>query len=357
MDAFYASVEQHDDPSVRGQPIVVGGAPESRGVVAAASYEARALGARSAMPMATALRLSADIIRVSPRFERYGTVSRQIMGIFRRVTPHVEPLSLDEAYLDVSDVASPDMLKPLGREIRRRVRRDTGLAVTIGGGVTKTVAKVASQVGKPDGLLLVPPSTEDEFLAPLDVSLLSGVGPATLAALHSRGIRTMGQLTTADDDWLAQQFGRRGAWLKEHALGGGSSELQHEDDRQVKSISAETTMRADTGDSQTLLSLVKGQTADIVSQLRRKGLRARTVRLKLRLSDFTTFTRQQSLPRPTDDEAAVLGIANELLRRELGTERKFRLIGLGVSALEPALEMPDTTEERTGTRGQLTLGI
>ncbi len=357
MDAFFAAVAQRDDPSLRGKPIVVGGPPESRGVVAAASYEARKLGARSAMPMATALRLSPDIIRVGHRPGGYGNISRQVMTILRRVTPLVQQLSVDEAYMDVTDVAGPEMLEPLGKEIKRRVRRATGLAVTIGGGVNRTVAKVASQVGKPDGLLLVPPATEDEFLAPLDVSLLSGVGPATLRALNARGIRTMGDLATAEDDWLAKEFGTRGAWLKERSLGRGSSELEFEDERQVKSISSETTMRTDTANEEILLKLVREQGADVVQQMRNKGLRARTVRLKLRLSDFTTFTRQQSLPRPTDDEAAVLGVADELLRRELEPGREFRLIGVAVASLEPALDQPQQAETGPAAGGQIRMRL
>ena len=357
MDAFFAAVAQRDDPSLRGKPIVVGGRPESRGVVAASSYEARVFGARSGMAMATALRLSPEIIRVSHRPGGYGNISRQVMTILRRVTPLVQQISVDEAYMDVTDVAGPDKLEPLGKEIKRQVRRATGLAVTIGGGVNRTVAKVASQVGKPDGLLLVPPATEDEFLAPLDVSLLSGVGPATLTTLHKQGIRTMGQLATAEDEWLVQHFGRRGAWLKERALGGGSSELQAEDERQVKSISSETTMSTDTDDAEILLGLVRDQAVDVVQQMRNKGLRARTVRLKLRLSDFTTFTRQQSLPRPTDDEAAVLGVADELLRRELGPGREFRLIGVGVASLEPALDQPEGAGKGPAAGGQIRMGI
>ncbi len=348
MDAFFASVAQRDTPALRGKPIVVGGPPESRGVVSAASYEARAFGARSGMAMATALRLSPDIIRVGHRPGGYGNISRQVMTILRRVTPLVQQLSVDEAYMDVTDVVAPDKLEDLGREIRRRVRRTTGLAVTIGGGVTKTVAKVASQVGKPDGLLLVPPAEEDEFLAPLDVSLISGVGPATLTALHQRGIRTMGQLAAADDAWLEQEFGRRGAWLKERALGGGSSELEPRDERVPKSISSETTMATDTGDGEVLLALLREQAADVIPQMRGSGLRARTVRLKLRLSDFTTFTRQQSLSGATDDEAVILRVASELLGRELGRGREFRLLGLGVASLEPAFAEPPAPDAGSG---------
>ena len=340
LDAFFASVEQRDNPELRGKPVVVGGPPESRGVVAAASYEARALGAHSAMPMATALRLSPDIIRVSSRHDGYGHISRQVMTILRAITPLVEQISVDEAYMDVTDAATPDGLERLGKEIRARVRRRTRLAITIGGGVTKTVAKVASQVGKPDGLLLVPPATEDEFLAPLDASLISGVGPTTLTALHKQGVRTMGQLAEADDDWLATTFGKRGAWLKERAQGGGSVTLHTADERERKSISSEKTMRRDTDDADTIMSILSEQAVDVVEHLKRYQLRANTVRLKLRLADFTTFTRQQSLRRPTDDEGEIVRVATTLMEREMQPGRMFRLIGLGVASLGPAFDEP-----------------
>ena len=208
MDAFYASVEQRDNPALRGRPVVVGGAPEQRGVVAAASYEARKYGIHSAMPMGTAMARCADLVRVSPRFPRYHEVSRQFMEIFLSITDLVEPLSLDEAYLDISH-AVLDM----------EVKVETHLAMTIGGGTSKTVAKIASQVAKPDGLLTINPGDEQDFLGPLDIGLLWGVGPVTVTTLKGYGIRTIGDLGVRDEQWLEGILGKRGAELRSAALG------------------------------------------------------------------------------------------------------------------------------------------
>jgi DNA polymerase-4 len=184
MDAFYASVERLDDPRLEGKPLVVGGSPEHRGVVAAASYEARRYGIHSAMPMRTAMRLCPDLVRVSPRFDRYHEVSSRVMAIFGEVTPLVEPLSLDEAYLDVTDQASAPNVNVLAFNLKARVMEEVGLVVTIGGGISKTVAKVASKRAKPNGLLLVRPGDEEAFLAPLDIDILLGIGPRSAEVLR-----------------------------------------------------------------------------------------------------------------------------------------------------------------------------
>ena len=196
LDAFYASVEQMDDPTLHGKPVVVGGSPEHRGVVVAASYAARRYGIHSAMPMSTALRRCSSLVRISPRFGRYREVSRHVMQIFRCLTPLVEPLSLDEAFLDIGKQAAREVgeVEVQAGLLKDRVREETRLAVTIGGGTSKTVAKIASQVAKPDGLLIVTPGDERRFLAPLAVSMLWGVGPKTAAMLERYGIRTIGDL-------------------------------------------------------------------------------------------------------------------------------------------------------------------
>jgi DNA polymerase-4 len=331
LDAFYASVEQRDNPALRGRPVVVGGLPESRGVVAAASYEARKFGARSAMPMRTALQLSPRIVRVAPRFDRYREVSGQIMAIFHDLTPLVEPLSLDEAYLDVSDALSAERREEAARALKTRVRQETGLAVTIGGGPSKTVAKIASQVAKPDGLLLVPPGGERGFLAPLDVGLLWGVGPVTLEALKKHGLSTIGALAAADEALLQTALGRRGLELKERAVGVDDNPVRTH--RDVKQVSAETTMARDVGDRAELHRLLEAQVADVVQHLRASRLVCRTVKLKLRLADFTTFSRQETLDAATDDDTVILRAARVLLDREVQPGRLFRLIGAGVSNL------------------------
>ncbi|HEY7801494.1 MAG TPA: DNA polymerase IV, partial [Dehalococcoidia bacterium] len=220
MDAFYASVEQRDRPELRGTPVVVGGSPEGRGVVAAASYEVRAFGVRSAMPMSRALRLCPEAVRVSPRFDRYGEVSRQVMAVFRQMTPLIEPLSLDEAFLDITEQVNPyGGAEAAARWLKTEVRRVTALNVSIGGGTNKTVAKIASDAGKPDGLLIVPPGGERAFLAPLPIRALWGVGPKAEAALAAAGVHTIRDLASADPGQLERMLGSRGPVLAEMARG------------------------------------------------------------------------------------------------------------------------------------------
>ncbi|MCE2405513.1 MAG: DNA polymerase IV [Dehalococcoidia bacterium] len=329
LDAFYASVEQRDNPELKGKPVVVGGSPEGRGVVAAASYEARTYGVRSAMPMRTAFRLCPHLVRVSARFPRYHEVSRQIMSIFRDLTPLVQPLSLDEAYMDIGRVESMEHAEDTARELKERVRRETLLAVTIGGGTSKTVAKIASQMAKPDGLLMVEAGAEQEFLHPLDAGSLWGVGPKTAQMLKRNGIVTIGDIAGSDDDWLRRTFGKRGPELKERAQG-----LDNEDvstHRGTKSVSAETTMAEDIGDEETLVEIASRLGHGVAQRIRRNGLQGKTVSVKLRLSDFTTFTRQITLPAPTADEDIIARESCALLRREIKPGRKFRLVGVGVS--------------------------
>ncbi len=330
LDAFYASVEQLDEPSLRGKPVVVGGRPESRGVVAAASYEARKFGVHSAMPMKTALQASPQIIRVDARFARYRELSRVVMDIFSDVTSTVEPLSLDEAFLDLT-VVVPDYpsARSVASGIKARVRSETGLAITIGGGVSKTVAKVASQVGKPDGLTVVPPGAEREFLAPLDVGLISGVGPKTGETLKNAGITKIGDLVACDIDDLRRVLGNRGLELRDRALGIDGSRVST--DRTRKSVSSERTFASDIGDATTLHERMAELATEIAQYLRRRGLLGRTVRVKLRLADFTTFTRQDTLDVPTDDPAVIRDVAARLLDAELAPDREFRLIGVGVT--------------------------
>ena len=338
MDAFYASVEQHDDLSLAGKPVAVGGPPESRGVVAAASYEARAYGVHSAMPMRTAQRLCPNLVRVSPRFPRYQEVSRQVMDIFHDVTPLVQPLSLDEAYLDISETLGQDTVEETARRLKDGVRREIGIVVTIGGGTSKTVAKVASQAAKPDGLLLVAPGAERAFLAPLEVDALWGVGPKTAAMLRSRGIRTIGDLAERDEDWLRRTLGKRGPELRDRAIGADDEDVTT--DREIKSVSAEMTMATDVDRDDLMLEHMDWLVHRVHGRLQRQGLRGKTVSIKLRLADFTTFTRQRTLAVPTDDEDAILEAARDLLRRELRPGQKYRLVGMGVGNFQESFQMP-----------------
>lgn len=330
FDAFYASVEQLDDPGLRGKPVVVGGSPEGRGVVASASYEAREYGIRSAMPMRTALQRCPHAVRVDANFTRYHEVSRKVMDIFRELTPTIELLSMDEAYLDITErVTAKHGAREIAYRLKRRVKAELGLTISVGAAASKSVAKIASDLEKPDGLTVVEPGTERAFLAPLTVGRLSGVGPKTEQRLQAEGIETIGELAEKSDDWLRQRFGRNGLYMKQLAM--GQDDRPVELGRGAKSVSAETTLRQDTGDPDALEELVNRLSQGVARDLDRKGLQGYTVKLKLRLSDFTTFTRQVTLPEPVGSPDQIAEAAGRLLRAELEPSRMFRLVGVGVS--------------------------
>jgi len=334
LDAFYASVEQLDNPELRGRPVVVGGPPEARGVIAAASYEARKFGVHSAMPMSRALRLCPNAVRISPRFDRYGEVSRQVMAIFRNVTPLAEPLSLDEAFLDASEQAiAHGGPEALAREIKRRVKAETGLTVSIGAGTNKTVAKIASEMGKPDGLVVVPPGDEASFLAPLPVRSLWGVGPKAEEALLQMGIRTIGELAQTDPAALTTRFGVRGEWFRRMACGDDDRPVETEQER--KSVGAETTFPRDLPDGPELRSILGEVAEDVSRRLRNHSATARTVVLKLRYSDFRTITRQTSLDGGVDSVEQLTAAAAALLDKTASPGDRFRLLGIQGTNLQP----------------------
>ena len=327
LDAFYASVEQLDRPELRGKPVVVGGPPESRGVVTTASYEARPFGVHSAMPMSRALRLCPQAIRVSPRFDRYGEVSRQVMAIFRTVTPLVEPLSMDEAFLDVTEQADghggPE---PLARQIKERVKQETGLTVSVGIGTNKTVAKVASDMEKPDGLVYVRRGQEARFLAPLPVRAIWGIGPRAEEALRAVGIKTVAQLAQAERGLVQSLFGSRGEILQAMARGEDDRPLQMH--HELKSVGAENTFPRDLPDGPELREELRRLAQGVTERLQRRGARAKTVVVKLRYSNFKTITRQRSLAEPTDDLDQMLEQANSLLDGVVGEGDTMRLLGI-----------------------------
>ena len=331
LDAFYAAVEQLDNPELAGKPVLVGGSPQSRGVVATASYEARIFGVHSAMPMATAVRQCPQGIVVRPRFDRYREMSRIVMDIFHDLTDLVEPLSLDEAYLDIT-AAVEDGRLPLGLaiDLKRRVREATGLDVSIGLGTGKSVAKIASDLEKPDGLVVVAPGEEQDFLAPLAVGKLWGIGPKTAERLHQDGIETIGDLAAQPDEWFARRFGKRAPSVKAKATGQDDDPVKTE--RSPKSISAETTFADDLTDPEELRAVLSKLAANVANHLVRKEVRGKTVTVKLRLADFTTLTRQITLSSHTDSEETILVTGWNLLANELGPGRAFRLLGIGVSS-------------------------
>ena len=337
FDAFYASVEQLDNPELRGRPLAVGGSPESRGVVAAASYEAREYGVRSAMPMRTAFNICPNLVRVSARFGRYREVSRRVMDIFNDVTPLVEPLSLDEAFLDITDRVTREV-KPedIARRLKMRVKLELGLTISVGVGTSKSVAKIASDLDKPDGLTVVPPGTEMSFLAPLPVGKLPGVGPKTQERLAGESVETVGHLAERTDEWLTTRFGRNGTYMKRLAT--GQDDRPVETSRDTKSVSSETTLVTDTGDPDALQELVNRLSQDVSRSLERRDLWGRTVKVKLRLSDFTTFTRQVTLPEVVQASDEIAEAAGVLVRNETGPGRTFRLVGVGVAGFEDARE-------------------
>ena len=333
LDAFYAAVEQLDNPELQGKPVLVGGRPEDRGVVATASYEAREFGVHSAMPMRSAVRRCPQGIIVRPRFDRYREISRKVMEIFQGVTSLVEPLSLDEAYLDITEAVGTG--KPplaVAIDLKQQVKQETGLTLSIGVATNKSVAKIASDMNKPDGLLVVPPGEEAGFLAELAVGKLWGIGPKTAERLNREGIETIGQLAAQTLDWFVQCFGQRAASVRARAMGDDQEPVQTE--RETKSVSAENTFVSDQGEPERLYEELTRLAANVARHLESKGLQGKTVTLKARLADFTTFTRQVTLPAPTDSEQIILERAWRLLSQELYPERTFRLLGVGVSNFE-----------------------
>ena len=348
MDAFYASVEQRDDPPLRGRPVVVGGNPR-RGVVLAASYEVRPSGVRSAMPMARALRLAPDAVVVPPRFEAYARASEQVFAIFERYTPLVEPLSLDEAFLDVTGsrglFGAP---AAIAARIRADIARELSLPCSAGVAAVKFVAKIASDLAKPNGQREVPAHETRAFLAPLPVARLWGVGPKLEAVLHELGLRTVGDVARADREFLAERLGDAGRHLA--ALARGEDDRVVVPDRQAKSIGAEDTFEEDTDSAEALRRALHAQALRVGRRLRRAGLRARNIQLKVKLADFTILTRRHTLASPTDDGQLLYREATELLARTpLG--QPVRLTGVTAQELcggEGQLGLFAGTEARSG---------
>ena len=333
MDAFYASVEQKDNPALAGKPVIVGGAAESRGVVSAASYEARQFGVHSAMPTARAQRLCPHGVFLPVRMARYQVVSRQIRGLFECYTPLVEPLSLDEAFLDVT--GSVRLFGPaaeIGRKLKAEVRQKTGLTVSIGVAPNKFLAKLASDYGKPDGFVEVTDEAKLAFLEPLEVTRLWGVGGATARVLRECGVRTIGHLREVPLDLLERKLGTSAETLLD--LASGEDDREVVPDAEAKSIGSESTFPVDVSDIYALETMALEHAETVASRLRACGLRARTVHLKVRFSDFKLTTRSATLDEATDRTDLIAGAAADLLRRHERTRRRsVRLIGVSASQL------------------------
>ncbi len=340
LDAFYCAVEEQLDPSLKGLPFAVGGRPDQRGVVSSCSYAARAQGVRSAMPMARALQLCPQLKIVSPHYKAYHEASRKVMVKLGTITPLVEQLSIDEAFLDVSDLT--DNAEIIGRNLQDEIRTELDLPCSLGIASNKLVAKIATDVGKaarvaqksdtsPNALTVVPPGKEAEFLAPLPVEMLWGVGPKTAQKLSLMNVHTIGELAAIPDYDLSKRFGKIGWDLAKRAKGMDNRPIVTE--REAKSISQEITFAKDVFDEGELRQTIHKQALNVSKQLQKQELVARTVKLKIRWPDFSTPTRQTTLGEPTADGEIIAQAAERLFEQVWERGRSVRLIGVGVSGL------------------------
>jgi len=347
MDAFYASVEQRDDPSLRGKPLAVGGAGP-RGVVAAASYEARVFGVRSAMPGGRARRLCPDLLFVPPRFDAYRAVSEQIHRIFARFTDIIQPLSLDEAYLDVTEnrlgIASATYV---AQELRRLIREETGLTASAGVSYNKLLAKLASDQNKPDGLCVVRPEEGEAFIAAMPVSRIHGIGPVTARRMATLGIETGTDLKKRDLTFLQKHFGKAATYYYGAARGIDDRPVRDRETR--KSVSVEDTFATDLTDETALIHELAQVAERLCIRIDRAGAVGRTVTLKIKLADFRILTRSRTHPQPVHDRAQIFETGCALLRAELPLPLGARLLGLGLHNL--------AAEEETAEPDQLELAI
>lgn len=338
LDAFFCSVEEIQNPNLRGKPFAVGGKPNERGVVASCSYPARAMGVRSAMPMSRALQLCRNLIIVPGRHRLYREYSEKVMAKLRNLTPLVEQISIDEAFLDISDIQQDHAR--LALDLQTAIRTELNLPASIGIASNKLVAKIANEVGKksskrrdepPSGLTIVPAGEEAKFLASLPADMLWGVGPKTNARLSELGIHTIGDIANWPQKELANLFGENGRDLWQHANGIDNRPIVTE--YETKSISQETTFSVDIRDEKTLEKTLREQAREVARQLRKNDLVGKTVKLKIRWSDFTTLTRQITLPTSTDNEDDIFRTALRLMKTVRKQNQAVRLIGVGVSGI------------------------
>ncbi len=333
MDAFYAAIEQRERPELRGKPVIVGGPRDARGVVAAASYEARAFGVHSAMPLRRAARLCPQAEFLPGRMDLYADVSRSVMDRFRSYTPLVEPLSLDEAFLDVTGCERRYGAPPeIAAHLRAAVRECEGLAVSVGVATTKSVAKIASEVAKPDGCRVVLPGTEAAFLAPLPVRMVWGIGPKTGAKLTRRGVTTIGDLARVAPERVHAAFGGTAAQAAVRSRGVDPRAVTPA--RQRRSVGNEVTFDRDVNDRAMVVDYLQQLAEHVGQRLRAKQLRARTISVKVRYADFRTITRQTTVPAAVDIGAAIFALARELFLGVAGVGDAYRLVGVHATALE-----------------------
>ncbi|HVN15908.1 MAG TPA: DNA polymerase IV [Anaerolineales bacterium] len=349
LDAFFCAVEENYDPDLRGKPFAVGGQPGERGVVASCSYAARQFGVRSAMPMMRAVRLVPNLIIVSSRHHVYREVSREVMKRLHELTESVEQISIDEAFLDISDLNDPP--ERIARGLQTRIRDELGLPSSIGIASNKLVAKIATEVGKkaakggapPFALTIVPAGDEAAFLAPLPADILWGVGPKTGTRLAELGIHTIGDIARWPEADLIRRFGENGRDLANHAKGRDDRPIVTE--HETKSISQENTFVRDIRDDKSLERELHEQAEQVAAQLRKNQLAGTTVKLKLRWPDFTTLTRQMTLPQPTDSAEEIAKAALALMRKVRKPGQAVRLLGIGISGLGPPLRQLSLWED------------
>jgi len=349
LDAFFVSVEQQENPELKGKPVVVGGRPQGRGVVASASYEARAFGLHAGMPLATASRLCPQAIFIEGSFPKYRHASERFMTILADFSPYVEPLGLDEAYLDVTGFESIyGSIHQMAVKIKQRIKDELGLCASVGIANCKVVAKVASELSKPDGLLEIAAGNERSFLAPLPVAKLPGIGRKTERILNGLGINTIEELSIMSLGALKSHFGAFGEVL--HRFARGIDDREVEPPAATKSISRETTFGKDTRDHSRLKATLHYLGERVGVELRQRGKRARCITLKLRYADFTTITRRHTLNQTTDSDQTIFDTGVKLLDKALSQERQpVRLIGIGVSNLVESgrqLDMLDSSARR-----------
>lgn len=333
LDAFFCAVEEQNDPSLAGKAFAVGGKPGQRGVISTCSYPARRFGVHSAMPTGQALRLCPNLILISSNFGDYSAKSHAVMEILHNLSGLVEQVSVDEAFVDVTDLAEDGEV--IARQLQEKVRVETGLPCSIGVASNKLVAKIATDTGKacsksadyPRAILVIPPGKEAEFLAPLPVKAMWGVGPKMEASLETLGLRTIGDIAACSEDILVRKFGKYGAELHQHALGMDNRPVTVE--YEAKSISQEVTFERDTADLVFLRRKVRELSAKVGYRMRYDGVCARVIRIKLRWSDFSTHTRQVALPQPTDQDGVIAETAEALLMKLWQNDRPVRLIGVG----------------------------
>lgn len=354
LDAFFCSVEENENPALRGKPFAVGGKPNERGVVASCSYAARAVGVRSAMPMSKAIQLCRNLIITPSRHHLYGEVSEKVMEKLHNLTGLVEQISIDEAFLDISDMSEP--VERIARQLQAGIKNDLNLPSSVGVASNKLVAKIANEVGKksgkkkdepPFGLTIVPAGEEAKFLAPLPADMLWGVGPKTSARLSELGIHTIGDIARWPQAELVRLFGENGRDLWQHANGIDNRPVTTESE--TKSVSQETTFNVDVCDEKTLEKTLREQAREVARQLRKNDLAGKTVKLKIRWPDFTTLTRQITLPTSTDNEDEIFHTALKLMKTVRKQDQPVRLIGVGISGIGEPIRQLSLWDVGTGS--------